>query len=156
MKKVIYTLLSLGLVFSLASCGTTNTVEEKDDVEMERPVILGMANPFIDCESLEEAENNVGFTLTLPSNEDLPSWVNKTIYRSSVVNMKLLEIIYPEDDTFEREIRIRKGITDKEEISGDYNSYESEKTVDIDGVKVNTYSNGDLIYLATWNSGEYK
>ena len=156
MKKILYTLLSTLFVLSVVSCGSTNEVNKVEEETMERPVIIGMANPFVTSDSIEESEKLAVFTLALPSEDMLPDWVTLSTYRSSVVNMKLIEVIYSEDDTYQREIRIRKGLTDKEEISGDYNSYEKEKNLTMGDLKVTTYSNADLIYLATWNNGEYK
>ena len=151
MKKFLYSLLALSVVLSLSSCAST-----KGGENMERPVIIGMANPFIDHENIDGAIDAVGFPISLPSSSILPTWVGNTVYRSSVVNMKLIEVIYSEDDTYNREIRIRKGIVDKEDISGDYNDYDKEAKLTIDNKEVSCFGNEEVINLAMWSDGEYK
>ena len=120
-----------------------------------------MANPFTDCKTLEEAVAITGFSIELPSKEDLPQWADKIIYRASDVKTKLLEIIYnntqntAEQGEEPKEIRIRKAITDKEDMSGDYRSYEKEETITAGNKTVTARINGDLIYVAIWRDGEY-
>ena len=84
MKKILYTLLTALFVLSVVSCGTTSEVKEET---MDRPVIIGMANPFTYPETMEEAESTVGFSVTLPSEDILPEWVNLTTLKTSTVNM---------------------------------------------------------------------
>lgn len=132
------------------SCASTKAADTKED-----NIVIGMANPFVDSATLEEASSLVGFSIELPTAEELPDWVIDTIYRSSTVNTKLLEIIYPGDKDFKKEIRIRKAITDKEDMSGDYTSYESEEILILDDKTVNAKYNGDTMYLATWEEGDY-
>lgn len=141
---------ALASATALTSCASTKTEPAK-----EENVIIGMANPFVDSATLEEAAALVGFSIELPSAEKLPEWATKIVYRSSTVNTKLLEIIYPADDTYTKEIRIRKAITDKEDMSGDYTSYEKEEIIILDEKTVNARFNGEKMYLTTWKDGEY-
>lgn len=151
MKKLSFLIfnciLCLGLIMELSSCNST-TIEKNN-------VIIGMANPFYDCNSLEEASEITGFTMTLPEKSALPEWATKTIYRASTLNKKLLEIIYPEDDDLANEIRIRKALTTEKDISGDYNSYDEEKQISIANKNVTVKLNEGKIYLCIWQQGDY-
>lgn len=154
MKKSLILSCILGIAaMGISSCASSK-VEET--TAPERPVIIGMANPFQDCQTLEEAASITGFSIELPTKEQLPEWADKIIYRASVVNTKLLEIIYPGDENFTKEIRIRKALaTDKEDISGDYNSYEKEEKIELGGKSVIAKSNQDKIFVVIWNQEDY-
>lgn len=114
--------------------------------------IIGMPNPFYDCDSLEAAAEIAGFSMILPSEEDLPEWVNKTLYRATKTN--LLEIIFKGEEEL-REIRLRKAITDKKDMSGDYNSYEKEEEIQLGDKTVTARMNGEIIYLIIWQDEGY-
>ena len=150
LSLAIFTTVATILTVTFMSCTTKNIADNKRD-----NVIIGMANPFIDFTSLKEAEDFTGFTLTLPTS--IPDWVTKTIYRGSTVNMKLIEIIYAQDEKLTNEIRVRKATDteNKKDISGDYNTYEKESNIKIAGNKVRVRYNGEKIYTATWQKGRF-
>ena len=69
MKKFMAWLLTLIMVLCLMACGETNTVDEpKDDTSnVEEDVgSVGMANPWVEYDSLEEVNEKVGGGLTRP------------------------------------------------------------------------------------------
>ena len=148
----------LGLSLGLTSCSSTPDQADSDGTRPDN-VIIGMPNPFHDCESLEEAAAITGFAITLPAtgtDSVLPEWAGDiVIYRASDVNMKLLEIIYPSDENLTKEVRIRKAITEKEDMSGDYNSYDSEKEITVGETVVKAKLSGDKIALVTWCQDGY-
>lgn len=144
MTIVASTLLLGGMIFT--SC-------ESSKVQQQSQTGVQMANPFVTCDTLEEAAKTAGFSMKLPT--ELPDWVIKTVYRASNVNTNLLEIIYPGDENYQREIRVRKAISSKKDVSGDYNSYEKEENTTIGGKKCLARMNGDKIYLVTWKDGKY-
>lgn len=163
MKKTILCTLGIMAMFGFSSCTSSKISEEPKEVktvetENEKPKgVIGnvqIPNPFFTCNSLEEAAEIAGFSINLPAKEDLPDWTNEIIYRATKEN--LLEIIYPEDDTFEREIRLRKAISDKDDISGDFRSYDKECELIISEKTVNVKMNKDIIYIVTWEDGIYK
>ena len=69
MKKWMTMLLALVLALTLVACGETNTVDgPKDDTpDVEEDVgSVGMANPWVEYDSLEEVNEKVGGSLTRP------------------------------------------------------------------------------------------
>lgn len=154
-SKQLIMLIATGAVLA-ASSGLTSCASTKAPSEPARgDVIIGMPNPFITSKTLEEASALVGFSMELPAEDKIPAWVTTTVYKTSTVDTKLLEVIYAADDTFAKEIRIRKAISDKEDISGDYTDYEKEETVILEDKTISAKSNGGKLYLATWEEGEF-
>ena len=90
-------------------------------------------------ESLADAEKAVGFTLSLPG--------SVTPENIIVINGAVLEVNF--DGGY---IRKAKG---NEDISGDYNSYETTQTKAADGKEVTLKGNGGKIMLAIWTAGDY-
>lgn len=148
-KKIMMILAAsctLALGAFMTSCETTKA----------EPNLIGMANPFITSPDLAGAEEVAGFSIKLPSKEVLPEWVVDPIYRASNVNTQLLEIIYPDSDDPLKEVRIRKAISEKEDISGDFNDYEEEEIITFGGKEYKARLNGEKIFLLTWEEGEFK
>lgn len=158
MKKSLLVILSSLLLFGFYSCSTSNVKEDNAMVETnkEKPSLGGslqIPNPYYTFDTLEEAAKIAGFSITLPDEKDLPDWIIRTDYRATKSN--LMEIIYPGDEEYKREIRLRKAITDKEDMSGDYNSYEKESKIAIGDKEVTIRMNGNLIYGAIWRNNEF-
>ena len=82
---------------------------------------IDMINPFIDCRTLEEAEEIAGFEFNVP--DDLEPDLEAQ-YRA--LEGKLIEVIYY--DRGEEIYRIRKGT--ERDVSGDYNDYSVSMCVD--------------------------
>ena len=75
MKKFLVMLLCLTMVLGLAACGKEVAApEENTDTEVEEEVVeeettggVGLANPWVEYESLEEINNEVGCNLCKPA-----------------------------------------------------------------------------------------
>ncbi|MCR5007281.1 MAG: hypothetical protein K6A76_01725 [Oribacterium sp.] len=128
---------------AVKSEGDGATSEEKKDI------MTMIANPWHDSSSLSEAENDAGFDLTIP--ESFMDF-KAEIFRS--MTGKMLEIIYC-DTASQEAFRIRKSNAKEQDISGDYNSYDNERTVSIDATDVTLKGTGDNVYVATWTKDGY-
>ena len=106
------------------------------------------ANPWKDSDTLKEAEADAGFEVNIPDRfkDFAPS-----CYRST--KNDIIEIIYTDSEGNEA-FRIRKS-AGTDDISGDYNSYESEKSTSVEDKTVNIKSNGNDVYVVTWCEGNY-
>ena len=103
---------------------------------------MDMINPFIDCRTLEEAEEIAGFEFNVP--DDLEPDLEAE-YRA--LEGKLIEVIYY--DRGEEIYRIRKGT--ERDVSGDYNEYSVSVCVDTAawGGELKGYKDG-LTNCAVW------
>lgn len=156
--------LSAALVLSLAACGSQPKDMTDDSSDTEKIVTdaepstaedsfsenVEIPNPFVDCDSLSEAVNIVGFDVVVPDSID--GYPEKYIRAIATDERKMAEVVYENDD--ENEIRIRKALG-SEDISGDYNLYDQNNTVMVGELEVVMKGNGDTISLATWTNSDY-
>ncbi len=108
---------------------------------------VGMANPFMDNETLKGAEENVGFSIRVP---DEIGGVSASAFRN--LGQEMLEVIYYKGD--QEVARIRKSLN-REDNSGNYVDYSEIQNVKIDIYDVTLKGNDGKVVLATWNDGTY-
>lgn len=145
MKKWIAFGVCAVMAVSMTACGsqkqTPSTTETSSVSQMQT------SNPFVSCESIADAEKTAGFSLSLP--EHAPDWATETTIRATQSGM--IEVVYLGNDN---ELRIRKG-TGTEDISGDYNTYETEEELSVGDMQVQVKGNAGKVSLATWNNGTH-
>ena len=107
------------------------------------------ADPWQEVDSLEEAEEIVGFELSVP---DMSEYGDESAYRVCIA-LTEIEIQYGSLDS--KGAYIRKA-EDDGDISGDYEEYAYEEDVTV-GENTVTYKGAseDEINLAVWNAGDY-
>ncbi len=140
MKKLMALMLCAMCLFSLAACGSKAPAEEAGSAE------VGMANPFVDYDSLEDACRAAGFDMTAPETiEGLP------IESIQVMNNSLIQITYYDSEADGNRIVLRKaaGVDD---ISGDYTEYPTVTTVELDGVNVTMRGENETFSGAIWTA----
>lgn len=136
MKKISVFVLCSIMVLSTVACGSKITGKDVD-----------VPNPFIDCETLEKAEQLAGFEISLP--EKMPEGFTLNAIR--VIEKDMIEIDYINGDD---KIYIRKA-KGNEDISGDYNEYKENNTIEIGKLNVTTRGNDGMIHVATWYDGDF-
>ncbi len=110
--------------------------------------LAGASFVVTDCNSIQELESIVGFSV--PVLTELPFDVRDTAY--TAIGDDLAQISYYGEGDTGLMLRKSPGIGNN---AGDYNSYENEAEVDINGTMVSFSGNGGLWYLACWNDEEY-
>lgn len=106
-----------------------------------------IANPWTDCETLEEAETKAGF------NMEAPTTIGE--YKQTIIqnlDNEIIQVFYEKENS-EKSILIRKGVG-TEDISGDYNEYD-EINVKFGDVAITEKGTNGIVYLATWNNENY-
>ena len=98
---------------------------------------LAMPNPFVSCDSMEEAARMAGFDMVLPKIPD----------RLEVLKGVMIQVFYGENG---QDMLIRKA-RGEGDISGDYNHYAQVET--IDGITVKGKNNA--FFLAVWARDGY-
>lgn len=156
MKKLIVCVLSLVLALSMAACGgnvetegtvTVGTIAHEDSLLGGEDVQI--PNPWQECTSLEEAGKLAGFSFTAP--ETVEGFQNKYI---AAIENDIAEVIFSNGDEDDSALYFRKGVG-TEDISGDYNSYDTVEEQTIGGRTVTCKGHDGLVYTATWNDGTY-
>lgn len=155
MKKginiVFITLLCISGMILVTSCSTPKVTASSSSMESENS--LEIPNPIVEYTSLEEAETGTGIPLSI--NADL---LNMYQYHNiSGIPEDLIQVkIYDNrgDTESNKELLIRKGVG-TQDISGDYDIYDSSIEVQIDNISVTCKGTGETFNLAIWNDGEY-
>lgn len=163
MKRTIIFALSAALALSLTACGAV----PKESAGGEEPAVIGgdsatwgpdlngeedvqLPNPFTEYDSLEEAAEAAGFSMTVPETVD---GCSERVFRVLGAGGEdaMLEVICRDGEAGEREVRIRKA-PGAEDISGDYNQYAQSETVDVGGLEVTMRGDNGLVRLAAWTA----
>ena len=143
MKKVMGITVGIIMILTMTACGTkSGAVDAEDSGATQIP------NPFVTCETMEDAVQLAGFDFAIP--ETLPEGYSKSVILA--IEKQMIEVDYTKDA--EQEIYIRKA-AGKDDISGDYNDYPQKSTVTIDGIEVTFKGNNDLVNVALWQAGDY-
>ena len=105
MKKILAFAMATAMALSIAACGagkpTGGNPANKSNVEIP--------NPFVDCETMEEAQEKAGFDMALPDTID--GYDSRKI---SVIEKELISVIFVNDK--DGQICFRKGVGEKDEI----------------------------------------
>lgn len=104
-------------------------------------------NPYAEYDTLEEAENTIGFEISVPD-----SYGGYTEPYYAVIEGKILEVQYYNGDNRGMVIRKSRG---SEDISGDFNEFDNITETDVNGSTVTIKGSGDEFSLALWVSGDY-
>ena len=143
MKKLLAILMSAAIALSIAACGAEkpagNDPAGKSNVEIP--------NPFVDCETLEEAQEKAGFEMTLPDRID--GYDNRKI---SAIEKEMISVIFANDK--DGQICFRKGVGEKD-VSGDFNQYAETKQIDLGGTKITLKGSDGKVNLAVWTKDGY-
>lgn len=132
MKKAAALLLGAALFLGLTGCTQSGSQEAE------------LPNPFAEYSSLEQASQELGFGLDVPSSlGDL----DQDSIRGST-SAKLLEVVYSGE---EGTITLRKGQGDQD-VSGDYTDYEQLQSLEADGVQYTAKGHAMRI-KSIWLSG---
>ena len=97
---------------------------------------VAIGNPWSDWDSMEEAESVTGFSFGLP--EVIAD--SYTAIRIRTLNSELIEVVY-RDESFEVCVRKQKG--EGQDISGDYNEYETCTETNYHGGTITDYRNSN-------------
>lgn len=129
MKKIVAVILAvLMLTASFTGCGNQKTPQAGTSQMTQ------IGNPWSEWNSIEEAEAAVGFLFGLPS----VVAESYTAVEFRTMNNEMIEIVYRDED-FEVCIRKQKG--EDQDISGDYNEYETCSEESRNGAAITSYSN---------------
>ena len=104
-------------------------------------------NPYAEYDTLEEAENTIGFVISVPD-----SYGEYTEPYYAVIEGKILEVQYYNGDDRGMIISKSRG---SEDISGDFNEYNTVTETEVNGNTVTIKGSGDEFSLALWVSGDY-
>jgi len=122
----------------------TDVVEMPEEETEEETV--GIANPFEDCMTMEEAAAIAGFDMTVPASVE--GYGEGEI--QAVVG-EMIQVFFAKNDS---RLLLRKAVGD-EDISGDYTVYEESRLVSAGDCEVTMKGNGGTVNVAIWTAEGY-
>jgi len=137
MKKLFVMILAAMMIFSAAACG-----KKKEPAE---PKVMSTFQ-LEKYASEEELEDAVGFSVE--DLRDLPVTISEIQYQAIAGEIAQVIVLYGEDEEPGR-IVFRKS-AGEDDNSGDYNRYDSERTVEVDGTAVMLKGSEGAAALALW------
>ena len=156
MKKMMTLTICAVVALSITACASSGaaaktpiteaTAITKSTTPMNTSPDTMIANPFVDCQTMEAAAEVAGFEFRTP--EQVEGISEKKI---QAVDQEMIQVIYSAD---ENQILIRKAPGTRN-ISGDYNNYQKEETITVDEMQVTLKGNDGVIALATWSANDY-
>lgn len=151
MKKTITILISTTLILSLTACKNFSSTNETATISDEGKAAIsnqvGLPNPFIDCDTIEDAENIVGFEISTP--HILPDGYTQSSIQST--EHGFVQIIYRSG---EDNITYRQG-RGNADISGDYNEYSEKNIEERNHVQIILEGDMENVKKATWQDNGY-
>ena len=133
MKKAISVILFCLMVCAFCvGCG--KQTEPETPMQGQGMGMAAIANPWSQWSTIAEAEAAVGFSFGLPE-------VIANSYKAasiSTMNKEMIQVIYRSDSA---EVCIRKQSGEGQDISGDYNQYETCTEIICNGITVTNYQN---------------
>ena len=144
-------LLCVSIGATLAACGNeTKSIGASSSVQSESESTdseqVGMPNPWVEAKDQNDAQEQAGFTIQLPSS--LPAEYGAPSFQ--VIPDEIMEAYYA--GTGEARLCVRKA-AGTEDASGDYREYPESQQVTVDGLDVTMKGDNGVISLATWNDG---
>lgn len=128
MKKSAFVILLCCIVLSaFAGCGNQTAAQAQT---------TAIGNPWSDWDTMEEAEAAIGFSF------DLSEVIDNSYHavRFRTLNKDLMEVVYRDEDY---EVCVRKQKGERQDISGDYNQYETRTETNQNEATITSYSNAN-------------
>ncbi|MBQ6266120.1 MAG: DUF4367 domain-containing protein [Clostridia bacterium] len=153
MKKLFVIALALVTAVCVTACGKTPepVTEPLTETESEQGY-AGMANPWQDCDTLEDAAKIAGFEMAVPDRIEGYPYIVIQAAENSMSQVYYVNEQFDPDKS--KTVLIRKG-TGSEDISGDYNEYGENEVVTMHGVDVTVRGDNGLVYNAFWFQDGY-
>lgn len=150
-NRMAVLLLCMSIGAALVACGNeTKSIGASGSVQNASESVASeqaqIANPWVDARDQDDAQQQAGFTIQLPSS--LPAEYGAPSFQ--VMPGDMLEADYAGDGDVS--ICIRKA-TGTDDPSGDYNDYSGSQQVKIGDADVTMKGNDGAVSLAVWNDG---
>lgn len=149
MKKLISIALCAAMAMSMSAINVN--AAEKQTYGAESEYVTGIANPYEECNTLEDAELLSGITFNIPQISDIDGAASMTIRASS--SLKMICISY--DDKNGNEIAEIRKAYGNDDISGDWRDFDKTSSITVNDTKIKLSKIDGGICSAVWTSGNY-
>ena len=154
MKKTIIIAILAAMGMTLTACQSASAPETTANDTASANVNVGdtegenvqIPNPYVDCDTVEEAEDLCGMKISVP--DSISGYGEKSI---SVMDKQMIQVMFTNDTD---DITFRKAFG-SDDISGDYNEYSEKLTENVDGTDVEIRGNDSKYCGAVWQKDGY-
>ena len=124
------------LLLCCAICAVCFGCGNQTAAQPQKSQTTAIANPWSDWDSIDAAETATGFSF------GLPEVIADSYHADSIrtLNNELIQVVYRDEDF---EVCVRKQPGEGQDISGDYNSYETCTETSLNGAAITNYHNSD-------------
>ena len=143
--------MSAVIALSIAACGAekdtkslggdSSTWGPGDSSKVEIP------DPFVDCETLDEAKEKAGFDMIIP--DAIDGYDSRKIY---AIEKELISVVFVNDK--DGQICFRKGVGEAD-VSGDFTEYAETEQVNMGGTTITLKGSDGKANLAVWAKDGY-
>lgn len=157
-KKMVMTVCSMValvmavsmMAVSMMGCGKKAASENaQTETEISEGENTQIPNPFMDCETMADAEKLAGFDITVP--EQSEGYEQELI---QAIDGELIQVFYVNPENEEDEVLIRKGVG-SDDISGNYENFAEMTTAAAGELEVTLKGNDGKVTVAVWTTGRY-
>ena len=159
MVMMVCSMAALVMAVSMMGCGKKTTADQAgteisedgaaQDAEASEGENTQIPNPFVDCETMADAEKLAGFDLVAP--EQIEGYEKELI---QAIDGELIQVFYVNPENEEDEILIRKGVG-SDDISGNYEDFTEVSTAAAGDLEVTLKGNDGKVTVAVWATGSY-
>lgn len=154
MKKAIIITLLAAMGMTLTACQSAAASEAAANDIASANVNVGytegenvqIPNPFVDCDTVEEAEDLCGMKISVP--DSISGYGEKSI---SVMDKQMIQVMFTNDND---DMTFRKAFG-SDDISGDYNEYSEKLTENVDGTDIEIRGNDGKYCGTVWQKDGY-
>lgn len=143
MAVVVCSIAVLVMAVSMMGCG------KKAEAEVPEGENTQIPNPFVDCETMADAEKLAGFDIMVP--EQIKGYEKELI---QAIDGELIQVFYVNPEDEKDEILIRKGVG-SDDISGNYENFAETTTAAAGNLEVTLKGNDGKVTIAVWTTGSY-
>ncbi len=134
----------------LYSNNTINNIVKQEKQSNLKHSVIGFVNPYIEYDTIEQAEEKVGFELGLPVGL-LDDYIVKKYSTYNDDEDKVLEVIF--ENSNDNNMTIRKGTI--ENISGVHTEYPEVLVLSVNGKNVKFNGKNDNVEVIEWSDRDY-
>ena len=131
--------------------GSTDVVFVRD---AERAEAVGMPNPWLETDDLNDAIKNAGVEFYPPIEEALPTGKHAVNFKTYISTPGTMSVLYESDDN---QLMLRKtnGEVSGVELAGDYNKYSKTWEHMFKGLKINLVGDGKTANIAYFDVDKF-
>lgn len=148
MVMMVCSMAALVMAVSMMGCGKKAEADQTG-TEVSEGENTQIPNPFVECETMADAEKLAGFEMVVP--EQIEGYEQEWL---QAIDGELIQVCYVNPENEQDEVLIRKGVG-SDDISGNYENFAETTTAAAGDLEVTLKGNDGKVTVAVWTTGSY-